>query len=130
MDVAEWAGSARLVLVDGVPLLHPEAQVFQAMLEGWRNQLLARNLAAVDGPGPGGSRCGRSPRHADRSRGSGRRSWPMSGSPICARSGTAARSTVRGYQVAVRGFCDYLDRPCLRVGRRVRAAGSGPTRSR
>ena len=36
--MAEMAGSARLVLVDGVALLHPEDQVFQAMLLGWRNQ--------------------------------------------------------------------------------------------
>ena len=32
-------------LVDGVPLLRPEEQVFSAMLDGWRNQQLARNLA-------------------------------------------------------------------------------------
>jgi hypothetical protein len=38
-------GAASLVLVDGVPLLHPETQVFEAMLEGWRNQGTARNLA-------------------------------------------------------------------------------------
>ena len=38
-------GAASLVLVDGVPLLHPEVQVFEAMLEGWRNQGAARNLA-------------------------------------------------------------------------------------
>jgi len=36
---------AGLVLVEGVPLLHPEPQVFEAMLEGWSNQMLARNLA-------------------------------------------------------------------------------------
>ena len=34
------------MLVEGVPLLHPEPQVFDAMLQGWRNQMLARNLAA------------------------------------------------------------------------------------
>jgi integrase/recombinase XerC len=38
---------ASLVLVAGVPLLHPEPQVFEAMLEGWGNQMLARNLAAA-----------------------------------------------------------------------------------
>ena len=32
-------------LADGVALLHPEEQVFEAMLDGWRNQQLARNLA-------------------------------------------------------------------------------------
>ncbi len=38
-------GSARLHVVGGVPLLRPDAQVFDAMLDGWRNQQLARNLA-------------------------------------------------------------------------------------
>lgn len=30
---------------DGVALLRPEEPVFEAMLDGWRNQQLARNLA-------------------------------------------------------------------------------------
>jgi integrase/recombinase XerC len=38
-------GAARLHLADGIPLLRPEEQVFTAMLEGWRHQQLARNLA-------------------------------------------------------------------------------------
>lgn len=38
-------GAAVLHLTEGVRLLHPEEQVFQAMLDGWRNQQLARNLA-------------------------------------------------------------------------------------
>ena len=38
---------AGLVLVDGVPLLHPEPQVFDAMLQGWRNQMLARNGSLI-----------------------------------------------------------------------------------
>jgi integrase/recombinase XerC len=38
-------GAARLHLADGVPLLRPDEQVFTAMLAGWRNQQLARNLA-------------------------------------------------------------------------------------
>ncbi|MEY9934729.1 hypothetical protein ABH926_009397 [Catenulispora sp. GP43] len=38
-------GSARLVLLDGVALLHPEDMVFEAMLEGWsRQQLGGRRL--------------------------------------------------------------------------------------
>lgn len=37
-------GSAALHLVSGVALLRPEEQVFAAMLEGWRNQQIARNL--------------------------------------------------------------------------------------
>ena len=43
----QLVGSAGLVLVGGVALLHPEEQVFEAMLEGWGNQQLARNLAAA-----------------------------------------------------------------------------------
>src|SRR5260370_20363993 len=44
-------GSAGLPLAAGVPLLHPDEQVFAAMLEGWRAQQLARNLApATAGP--------------------------------------------------------------------------------
>lgn len=38
-------GAAGLHLVDGVPLLRPEEQVFAAMLNGFANQQLARNLA-------------------------------------------------------------------------------------
>jgi len=38
-------GAARLHLVDGVSLLRPEEQVFGAMLAGFANQQLARNLA-------------------------------------------------------------------------------------
>ena len=38
-------GAAGLHLVGGLPLLRPDEQVFTAMLNGWRNQQLARNLA-------------------------------------------------------------------------------------
>src|SRR6266498_2295497 len=38
-------GAARLHLADGVALLRPEEQVFMAMLAGFANQQLARNLA-------------------------------------------------------------------------------------
>ncbi|MER6173603.1 hypothetical protein [Streptosporangium sp. NPDC001681] len=71
-------GSARLHLVGGVPLLRPEEQVFAAMLDGWRNQQLARRLAfsTVEGRE-------RDVRmfaaHVGRSRGRGRRRWWMSG---------------------------------------------------
>jgi integrase/recombinase XerC len=37
-------GSAGLHLAGGVRLLHPDEQVFAAMLDGWRAQQLARNL--------------------------------------------------------------------------------------
>ena len=43
--VARVPGAARLHLADGIPLLCPEGQMFTAMLEGWRHQHLAGNLA-------------------------------------------------------------------------------------
>ena len=36
--------SGRVYVVGSVPLLHPEAQTVDEMLEGWRNQQLCRNL--------------------------------------------------------------------------------------
>ena len=36
--------SGRVVLVGSVPLLHPEAQTVEDMLDGWRNQQLCRSL--------------------------------------------------------------------------------------
>jgi integrase/recombinase XerC len=41
----DLAGSARLVLVQGPALLHPERTVFDAMLAGWRAQQRSRLLA-------------------------------------------------------------------------------------
>jgi site-specific recombinase XerD len=41
------AGSASLVLVAGAELLRPDAQVFDAMLEGWCRQRASRNLTAA-----------------------------------------------------------------------------------
>ena len=40
-------GAAKLLVVDGVTLLRPEEQVFAAMLIGFANQQLARNLAGT-----------------------------------------------------------------------------------
>jgi hypothetical protein len=42
-----------------VPLLHPQEQVFTAMLDGWRNQQLAVNLAfaTIEKEGDHGSPC-------------------------------------------------------------------------
>jgi integrase/recombinase XerD len=34
----------RVYIVRSVPLLHPEAQTVQEMLEGWRSQQLCRTL--------------------------------------------------------------------------------------
>lgn len=44
-DLSE--GSARLVLLNGMTLLHPEDAVFEAMLDGWtRQQRGGRRLQA------------------------------------------------------------------------------------
>lgn len=71
-------GSARLHLLPGVALLRPEEQAFEAMLDGWRNQQLARRLAFPRWT-RGCAWCARSPRTPTPSRGCGRRAWSMSG---------------------------------------------------
>lgn len=47
MQETKTPGAAALHLVGGVPLLHPDEQVFAAMTQGWRAQQLARNLAVA-----------------------------------------------------------------------------------
>lgn len=74
-------GSVRLHLVDGLPLLRPDEQVFEAVIKGRRNHQLARNLS----PGSSMTRTARSaplPGTPMRCRGSGRRSTSMSGRSI------------------------------------------------
>lgn len=104
------AGAIQLVLPAGVPLLHPESQVFEGMLAGWRNQMLARNLAA--------STIDSSLRHV-RAFQAHADVYPWSWT--CAMSDEwfadlrgvhhIANSTVRSYQVAVRGFCRFITDP-------------------
>jgi len=45
LDDRPAAGSVASLAAGGVALLHPQEQVFAAMLTGWRNQQLARRLA-------------------------------------------------------------------------------------
>jgi hypothetical protein len=45
VDDGSGAGSVASIASGGVALLHPQEQVFAAMLTGWRNQQLARRLA-------------------------------------------------------------------------------------
>ena len=105
-----WPGAASLVLVGGVPLLHPETQVFEAMLEGWRNQGAARNLA-VSTLTNREAQVRRFAEHAN--------ALPWQWSPYLADEWFAdlrsirhcSRSTVRGYQVALRGFCGFVSDP-------------------
>ena len=104
------AGAARLVLADGVALLRPDEQVFEAMLQGWRNQGLARNLA----PTTVGARERQVRAFAAHS---GMFPWQWTAAhPDEWFSDLRAvhhctRSTVRGYQVALRGFCGFVTDP-------------------
>lgn len=103
-------GSAKLHLVDGVALLRPEEQAFAAMLDGWRNQQLARRLAF--GTVEGRERMVRAfAAHAD--------AFPWAWTPQMVdewmtdlRAVRNLRaSTLRSYQIAVRLFCSYSTDP-------------------
>jgi integrase/recombinase XerC len=116
-------GASALTLVSGVRLLHPDVQVFEAMLDGWVRQQASRNLAA---------------RTVQASAGAVRRFQAYSGefpwrwSPAHLEEWTAdlrgvhglARSTIRSYQLQVRSVFALRVRPRLRMGRGMR----GPAR--
>ena len=104
------AGAAHLVVVSGAPLLRPDAQVFEAMLEGWTNQQLSRNL--------GGETIGARLRTVRRFQDhAGEFPWAWTPAHLEEWSadlvsvGRLAHSTVRGYQTAVRLFCAYAADP-------------------
>jgi len=104
------AGSVRLHLVDGVALLRPEEQTFAAMLDGWRNQQLARNLA-FSTISSREKIVQAFARHAD--------AYPWQWMPRMVDEWLGdlravrnlKRTTLRGYQEAVRSFCAYLIDP-------------------
>ncbi len=103
-------GDASLHLADGVALLRPEEQVFQAMLDGWRNQQLRRNL----GFGTVNAREAIVRRfHAF----AGSEPWEWSAADVDEffmqrRAIPAlAQSTLLGYQLALRAFLAYLVDP-------------------
>ncbi|MET8406434.1 hypothetical protein ABZV53_46485, partial [Streptomyces sp900116325] len=76
-------GAARLLLVDGVALLRPEEQVFTAMLTGFANQQLARNLARTTVEGRENT-VKAFAAYVNTSPGAGHRRWWTSGSVTCA----------------------------------------------
>jgi hypothetical protein len=106
----DTAGAAHLQLVGDAPLLRPEAQAFEAMLDGWRAQQLSRNLsfATIDA---GARVVRRFQEHAG--------TYPWQWSPGELEAWTAelrgvrrrAQSTVRSYQVALRSFLGYVCDP-------------------
>jgi site-specific recombinase XerD len=103
-------GSSALHLADGVPLLRPEEQVFDGMLEGWRAQQLARNLSF-------GTMDGRE--RAVRAFVTHAYAFPWAWTPVLLDEWMTdlrsvrrlTRSTLRNYQEAVRSFCTYLTDP-------------------
>ena len=100
------AGSAALVLVEGVVPMRPESALFEAMLEGWRRQQSARRLSA--GVVDGRERLVRRFREFTGV-------WPWQWSPAqvdsWVASGEWAHSTVRSYQGALATFLDFVCDP-------------------
>jgi len=102
-----FAGSAKLELVEGVTLLHPEDAVFHAMLSGWARQQTARGLNAEATIAPRLSQV----RHFAEF--SGEYPWQWGPGRVdewsaeLVASGKAV-STVRHYQMALEMFCSYL----------------------
>jgi integrase/recombinase XerC len=104
-------GAAGLQLLGGgVALLHPQEQVFEAMLAGWRNQQLARRLgfATVE-------QRELVVRAFTAHAGAFPWSWTAQLVDDWMTDGRAVRglraSTLRGYQGAVRAFCQYVTDP-------------------
>jgi integrase/recombinase XerC len=106
----EVAGAASLVLVSGAELLRPDLQLFDAMLVGWRDQQLSRNLA----PGTveaGASVIARFQIHSGE--------FPWCWTPAHLEEWTSdlravrhvTQSTVRNYQKKVRLFLRYVCDP-------------------
>ena len=121
-------GAAGLHLADGIGLLRPEEQVFTAILDGWRNQQLARNLALATIAAR--ERAARAfTAHADTF------PWLWTATMLDEWLGDLRavrglrRSTLRGYQEAIRMLCLYLTDPAYGWTGSARP-GSAPTRSR
>jgi hypothetical protein len=103
-------GAVGLHLLGGLPLLRPEEQVFSAMLGGWRNQQLARNLAFS-------TINGRERVVQVFARHAGAFPWHWSAQLVDEWFGDLRavhdlkRSTLRNYQEAVHSFCSYIIDP-------------------
>jgi site-specific recombinase XerD len=103
-------GAASLHLVDGVSLLRPEDQVFSAMLAGFANQQLARNLARSTVEGR---------ENTVRAFVSYVNAFPWQWSPAMVDEWLGdlrslrdlKRSTIRAYSEAVRAFCHFATDP-------------------
>lgn len=104
------AGSARLVVAAGAPLLRPDVQLFEAMLEGWARQRSSRQLSAATIRGSA-TVVRRFQAHSGE--------FPWSWTPAHLEVWTedlravhgVAHSTMRSYQQAVRLFLGYVCDP-------------------
>jgi len=103
-------GSGRVQLVQSMPVLRPDEQVLQMMLDGWRNQQLSRNLqfATIDQR----LRCvQRFLDHVNED--------PWNWTPTMVEEFSAdlrtvkhvSHSTLRGYHSALRAFTSYISNP-------------------
>jgi len=106
LDDRSAAGSVASLAAGGVALLHPQEQVFAAMLTGWRNQQLARRLAFATVE---------QRERMVRAFAAHAQSYPWLWTAqlvdewmtdLRAVRGVRA-STLRGYQIALRLFCSY-----------------------
>jgi integrase/recombinase XerC len=108
-DVAV-AGAAHLVVVSGAALLRPDAQVFEAMLEGWGRQQVSRQLSGRRSARALG-RCAGSRTTTVSSRGRGcRRIW-RSGRRTWCRCVVWRTRRCGCYQQTVRLFLGYVCDP-------------------
>ena len=102
-QVRRVAGSAALVLVDGVTPLRPEPALFESMLEGWGRQRRSRRLS-----GPLVESRERLVRRFQ----AFTMAWPWAWTPeqveTWSGSGGWAHSTIRSYQGALAVFLDYV----------------------
>jgi integrase len=100
-------GTAHNLLPRDVALLHPDRQVFEAMVEGWTRQQRSRQLKASTIE----SRLSVIRAFA---RESERYPWQWNAEDLefyTSRCGTNRFSTIRGKQLAIAQFCDYLIDP-------------------
>ena len=92
----------------GVRPLHIEEALLEAMLDGWRAQQTARYLKPKTIQ-HNVRACRAFVGHAGAGRGSGAPRTLTSTSRICCRAAAAAaRSTLRDYQLRLKGFSDYV----------------------
>ncbi|MFE7720817.1 tyrosine-type recombinase/integrase [Nocardia rhizosphaerihabitans] len=107
--MAKIPGSAGLVLVEGVRHLDEEAAVYEGMLSGWENQQKSRMLAVTTIE----PRIALIRRFTDFAESY---PWAWTASDVedftvsltSASGGRLAPSTIRGYHLVLKLFCDYL----------------------